>query len=226
MKTRLLEVISLLGLCASTTTAQMMEKDPTRSNSVIAHATCMGLAFAFLMPVGAIVMRVAKVKGVIWYHAAIMLFAYILAIAGLGLGVYIAIKPESEITASNGHPIIGIIVVGLLLIQPPLGLIHHAYYKRDGRRTFWASAHVWWGRIIVTLAIINGGLGLQLSGNTTKGEIAYGVIAGVMWLLWVVVSTTSAFRTKGTEAETGEKVTGGSEGNGSSENGLQDGQSV
>ncbi len=77
--------------------AQEMEKDPTRSNCVIAHATCMGLAFAFLMPVGAIVMRVAKVNHLIWYHAAIMLFAYVLALAGLGLGVYIAIKPKKQV---------------------------------------------------------------------------------------------------------------------------------
>lgn len=79
----------------------MEKEDPTRSNSVIAHATCMGFAFAFLMPVGAIVMRVAKVKGLIWYHAAIMMFAYTLALAGLGLGIYIAIKPESQV-----HPIV------------------------------------------------------------------------------------------------------------------------
>ena len=100
-------------------------------------------------------------------------------------------------------------MVGLLLIQPPLGLFHHYVYNPDHRRTIWAIGHVWWGRVIVTLAIINGGLGLQLSGNTTKGEIAYGVIAGVIWLAWVIVSTTSSFRTKGTDAETGEKVSKG-----------------
>ena len=47
--------------------------------------------------------------------------------------------------------------------------------------------HVWLGRIAVTLGIINGGLGLRLSDNTTKGEIAYGVIAGLVWVGWVAV---------------------------------------
>ena len=28
----------------------------------------------------------------------------------------------------------------------------------------------------------------MLSGNTVKGEIAYGVIAGVIWLVWMVVA--------------------------------------
>lgn len=59
----------------------------------------MGFAFAFLMPMGAILMRASRFKNLIWYHAAIMVFAYLLALAGLGLGVYIAIKPESEVIA-------------------------------------------------------------------------------------------------------------------------------
>ena len=58
----------------------------------------------------------------------------------------------------------------------------------------------------MTLGIINGGLGLQLSGNTTKGEIAYGVIAGVIWLAWVAVAVMSHLGTRGSLGETGEKI--------------------
>lgn len=60
---------------------------------------------------------------------------------------------------------------------------------------------MWWGRILGTLGIINGGLGLQLADNTVKGEIAYGVIAAVMWLVWVGVSTTSYFKPMGNSGE-------------------------
>jgi len=35
--------------------------------------------------------------------------------------------------------------------------------------------------------IINGGLGLQLAANTKKGEIAYGVVAGVMAVVYMVL---------------------------------------
>lgn len=38
-------------------------------------------------------------------------------------------------------------------------------------------------RVVLTLGIINGGLGLKLTGDNPKGEIAYGVIAGILWLL-------------------------------------------
>ena len=85
-------------------------------------------------------------------------------------------------------------------------------YKRRHARTRWATAHVWFGRIVITLGIINGGLGLELSGNTKKGEIAYGVVAGVVWLLWMTVVCLK--RNKDTKrgvgmGESGEKVFGG-----------------
>lgn len=33
--------------------------------------------------------------------------------------------------------------------------------------------------------MINGGLGLKLAGNSHSGEIAYGVIAAIVWLIYV-----------------------------------------
>ena len=198
--------------------------DTLRHNAVITHGTVMGFAFAFLFPLGAILIRVASFRGLIWVHAAIQSLAYALALAGLGLGIYIAVYPESQVChplhdrrateantlqitgEGNGHPIIGIVVVGCLYLQPALALLHHEIYRKTPKRTIWSVTHVWWGRIIVTLGIINGGLGLQLSGNTTKGEIAYGVIAGVVWLVWLAVVVMSHLKTRGTRGETGEKI--------------------
>lgn len=58
-------------------------------------------------------------------------------------------------------------------------------FKRYNRRTFWSYAHVWLGRVVITLGMINGGLGLRLASDTRSGEIAYGVIAAVVWLIYV-----------------------------------------
>lgn len=118
-------------------------------------------------------------------------------------------KPNNilQITGEgNGHPIIGIVVVGCLYLQPVLAILHHEIYRKTPKRTVWSVAHVWWGRVIVSLGIINGGLGLQLSGNTVKGKIAYAVIAGVIWLVWLAVAVMSHFSTKGARGETGEKI--------------------
>ena len=202
----------------------MQEYEGVRHNAVITHGTVMGFAFAFLFPLGAILIRVASFRGLIWVHAAIELLAYALALVGLGLGIYVAVYPESQVYhffrgrrakeanmlqitgEGNGHPIIGIVVISCLYLQPILAILHHEVYKKTLKRTIWGTSHVWWGRLIITLGIINGGLGLQLSGNTTKGEIAYGVIAGVIWLVWVGVSLMSYLSSKGSLAETGEKI--------------------
>jgi hypothetical protein len=39
----------------------------------------------------------------------------------------------------------------------------------------------------MTLGIINGGLGLRLAANTKNGEIAYGVVAGVVAVVYAVL---------------------------------------
>jgi hypothetical protein len=43
--------------------------------------------------------------------------------------------------------------------------------------------------LLITLGIINGGLGLLLSGDASSGEyIAYGVVAAVIWLAYIAVA--------------------------------------
>jgi len=46
------------------------------------------------------------------------------------------------------------------------------------------------------LAVVNGGLGLKLAANTKHGEIAYGVVAGVIALVYALVVV---FKRKKTE---------------------------
>ena len=95
------------------------------------------------------------------------------------------------------HPIIGIIVIALLVFQPVLGLLHHRIYRTSLKASFCSVIHVWLGRVAITLGIINGGLGLRLADNTSKGVIAYGVIAGVVWSAWVSVMVSTYLKKKG-----------------------------
>lgn len=62
-----------------------------------AHAILMSLAFVSLFPFGAIIIRCLSFPGLVWVHAATQLFAYAMAIAGLGLGIFIALKPERKV---------------------------------------------------------------------------------------------------------------------------------
>ena len=66
------------------------------------------------------------------------------------------------------------------------------------QRGIFGWVHLWYGRILIVLAVINGGLGLRLAANTKNGETAYGVIAAVMGLSYigVVVFTSMRNRTR------------------------------
>jgi len=85
-------------------------------------------------------------------------------------------------------------VVGALVFQPIGGLLAHKLYNRNGRKNIAGLGHKWFGRILLILGAINGGLGLQLAADTTSGEIAYGVIAGFFFLLWFAVIVWTEFR--------------------------------
>lgn len=62
-----------------------------------AHGAILSLAFVIVYPLGAILIRLFSFSGLVWVHAATQIFAYMLALTGLGLGVYIALKPEREV---------------------------------------------------------------------------------------------------------------------------------
>ncbi|CAD6441244.1 ec1f3bee-01cb-4581-a17e-a99199bf1008 [Sclerotinia trifoliorum] len=98
------------------------------------------------------------------------------------------------IITNTTHMIFGIILVVLFFIQPFLGLIHHWRYMRAQRRGMFGYIHLWYGRILIVLAVINGGLGLQLASNTKNGEIAYGVIAAFIGLFYIGVVVFTAVR--------------------------------
>lgn len=87
------------------------------------------------------------------------------------------------------HPVIGIIVFSLLSLQPILGVLHHGLFKKYKRRTVWIHIHLWIGRLMITLGIINGGLGLRFADNASVGaKVVYGVIAGLVWIAWIAAA--------------------------------------
>jgi hypothetical protein len=186
---------------------------------LIAHGVLASLAFVILFPAGAIAIRLASFPGVVWFHAAFQGFAYLVYIAAFGLGIHLACKGNY---LNSYHPIVGIVVFVIVFFQPFLGFLHHSLFKKYGHRTMWSYAHIWTGRVAITLGIINGGLGLKLANNSNSGKIAYGVVAGFMWLAWVAAMVIGERRRKVASASqtTPEKLSGarhGSDGSNSTE---------
>lgn len=54
--------------------------------------------------------------------------------------------------------------------------------------------HLWWGRILLVLGVINGGLGFELSHSKQSYITAYSVIAVVFYLFWAGVKVSATVR--------------------------------
>ncbi|KAF2267855.1 CBD9-like protein [Lojkania enalia] len=164
---------------------------------LIAHGVLAALAFVIFFPAGAIAIRLASFPGVVWFHAVFQAFAYLVYIAAFGLGIYIANQFDM---LDRYHPIIGIVVFVCLFFQPLFGFLHHSLFKKYQNRTFWSYAHLWLGRLVITLGIINGGLGFMLADTMNLGSrtgmIVYSVVAAIIWLVWVAASIYGEIRRK------------------------------
>lgn len=57
---------------------------------------------------------------------------------------------------NSAHQVIGILVFAFVLIQFGLGFMHHRTFKKTQQTTKMAPIHVWLGRLIMLLGVING----------------------------------------------------------------------
>lgn len=56
--------------------------------------------------------------------------------------------------------------------------------------------HLWWGRGLILLGVINGGIGLQFTNAPNRYIIAYSVVTVLMYLLYGAVKGLRVFRSK------------------------------
>lgn len=186
------------------------------NHATVAHGTIKCLAFAIFFPAGSFVIRFGHFGAAVYVHATIQMFAYIVALTGMGLGIYtyVANAPKETRKTITGqvftprssrlldnrlrlnhhvqihrcHPIIRLILITALFFQPILRALYYAVYVREQWSSIWSTLHVWWVRVVLTLAIIEGGFGLRYANNTTGGKIAYGPLAGLIWVSWLGVA--------------------------------------
>jgi hypothetical protein len=127
---------------------------------------------------------------IIYVHASFQLFTLALAIAGFGIGISMA---RSLGFIRMYHPIIGMVTVPcLILFQPAMGLLQHRYFHKTGGKGVFAYLHRWLGRCLITLGIINAGLGFRLTGIGLSiaplgAVIAYSVVAGIIGLGYALI---------------------------------------
>lgn len=147
-----------------------------------AHGALAGLAFVAILPIGAILVRLASFSGLAWIHGGLQIFGYALLIAAAGIGIYMA---NASDRLDDPHSGIGLLLLVVLFFMPIVGTIHHKAYKKVQKRTFWSYGHIFSGRIAIVLGMINGGLGLRLADAGRASLIAYGIIAGLVGVSYI-----------------------------------------
>ncbi|KAI0125580.1 hypothetical protein BJ170DRAFT_439046 [Xylariales sp. AK1849] len=176
-------------------------QDPQRMIS--AHGVIMSIVFVILYPLGSILMPLLG-KWII--HAAWQFVTFILMWIGFGLG-YVA-SQRIFIKFEATHTVFGTVIVCLMVLQPVLGYLHHAYYVKHQKRGLVSYAHIAYGRSLMLLGVVNGGLGLQLAGAGNNLVIAYAVIAAIIGVLYAGVKLFTTFRKR--KAGRGGATKGGS----------------
>lgn len=68
-----------------------------------------------------------------------------------------------------------------------LGYLHHKHYVKHQSRGVISYVHIWIGRLLMVLGIINGGLGMRLSGASSGFITGYSVAAVVILMLYILV---------------------------------------
>ncbi|KAI8629405.1 iron reductase domain protein [Xylariaceae sp. FL1651] len=145
-----------------------------------AHGILMSIVMVILYPLGSILM---PLFGNWVLHAVWQSVSFLAMWAAFGLGIILSQRTGYNFT--ENHTLLGTVVVTLFGVQPIGGYIHHAYYLKHQKRGIVSYSHIWYGRTLMILGIVNGGLGLQLAGAGKSLIIAYSVVAGVIFLVYI-----------------------------------------
>lgn len=161
----------------------------------------MALTWLILFPLGAAFIRLLDnhIPNAFMMHRGLQLFAVCLAIIGMSLGIWVSglegtVSPQPPLSLgpptnprasllkqhfTTFHQYFGVILVGTLFVQGALGQLHHMEFRATGKRSFWSYGHIWFGRTVIVLGIINGGIGLApYMANASRGQVvAYSVVA-------------------------------------------------
>ena len=95
------------------------------------------------------------------------------------------------------HPLLGLVILGLLTIQPIHELLNHFLWKKHPKIVYIGYVHIYVGRMLIAAGMIQGGLGFAYAAKVDREQpmrkgpyplgvhITYGVLAGVVMLAYI-----------------------------------------
>jgi hypothetical protein len=173
----------------------------------VLHGVMMSLAFVLVFPTGALLMRLLRKMGVL-FHAGVQSVGFFLVVVGFGTGVYAGKQYNRTRRLGTGHQVLGLLVFAALFVQVGLGVAQHGIYRRTKRETMLGFVHRFLGPSIIILGLVNGGLGLDLAGESSRTRsqkyrrdeihadmqsgnshytIPYGVVVAVIGVLFLAI---------------------------------------
>ena len=124
------------------------------NNLVVLHAALLGGSFGIGMPLAVIFLRLSRLG--FRPHWIVQSLALAASLVGVAVAIYMSIASTSFKSISQAHQIIGIVVVMLLIPQALLGRVHHVNFKRTKQRSVVSHFHLWIGRGVIPLGMLNG----------------------------------------------------------------------
>lgn len=150
---------------------------------VIIHAICLAGSFLLLFPVGVMLLRWF---GLFKFHWMLQVAASAICFLGLICAIAMSVIDPEFASFNQAHQILGIIAVAVLFPQIYFGYAHHRNYKKLGQRTTISHFHLWSGKLIVLLGMVNAVIGFVLAGSNT-GAIVIAVLAVIILVITSLV---------------------------------------
>lgn len=190
--------------------------DSIRSGAIqTAHACLMAGAYTIVFPLGAIATHIGPSgRGRTNIHMYCQLTGILMIIIGFGIGCWMAVqtgivKPQSQGRLNSeqanlgsqdwnaAHPQLGTALIALTIFQPFIGFIHQRFAISHKEYLLMWNIHAWYGRCLMAVAIIQGGIGLQLANKYSPHPL--GALAAFLTisLLMLLIYSIMMFRNRG-----------------------------
>ncbi|RYP52189.1 hypothetical protein DL768_002631 [Monosporascus sp. mg162] len=182
------------------------------SRILTAHWVIMFVVWLILWPLGSALM---PLFGNWIVHATWQSVTFVLMWVGFALG-RVAFNRFGD--PGSTHTNFGTVLVCLMTLQPIGGYMHHRHYLQHKRRGAISYAHIWYGRALMIMGVVNGGLGIRWAADgEIRGSplmIAYSVVAAGMAVIYLGAKGFGVARRRRREAAAAGKDANGVDGNG------------
>ncbi|OTB14991.1 putative iron reductase domain protein [Daldinia sp. EC12] len=167
-------------------TTQGLSKEGKKDVAALMHAIIMVFVSVGLYPFGIFILRLGS-----WvrWHGINQAFAFVLTIIGSSLGFSISKFYNRSKKVNTAHQVIGILIFIFIFAQFALGFFHHRTFKKTQQTTKMAPIHVWMGRVIIVMGVVNGFLGFPLAQASQYNYVLAGLILFLFPIMMLILIT-------------------------------------